>query len=109
EHRGPQLAPRLRAGCLQQVGWNLVRLVADAVEPERGGETARGVDREDERLTAQPRRGAERGGGRDRRLADAAGPAAHHDLLRGEQLLERGQCPSSAPSASATMRVTRRP
>ena len=118
EHRGPQLAARLDARGLQHLVRHPVRFVADAVEAERGREPAGGVDGEHERLAAEAGRGTERGRGRHRRLADTAGAAADHDLLGREELLERrrpraarprAQCPSSAPSASATMRVTRRP
>ena len=121
EHRGPELAARLDARGLQHLGRDAVRAVAEALEPERGREAAGGVDREHEHLAAEVHGRAERGRGRDRRLADAARTAEDDDLLGGEQLLERDRprrcrrigarahSPSSAPSASATMRVTRRP
>ena len=55
-----------------------------------------GIDGEHEHLAAEPARRAQRGGRRDRGLADAAGAAEHDDLLRREQLLVRA--PASARS-----------
>ena len=119
EHRRPELAARFDACGLQHLRWDAVRAIAETLEPERGREAARRVDREHEHLAAEMHGRAERGGRRDRGLADAARPAEDDDLLGGQQLVERDRgvgrrpagvhSPSSAPRASATMRVTRRP
>src|SRR5207248_916649 len=85
--------------------------VAEGLDPERVGEAARRVDREDEHLAAEPRRSGNRRRCRHRGLPDAAGSAEHHDLARREQRFEPWYAghESSCPSWWATMRVTRSP
>ncbi len=85
EHRGPQLAAGLDPELGVRVERHAPRHVAERLEAERVGQPLRGVDGEHEHLAAEPGRRGERGRGRHRRLAHAAGAAEHHDLAGGQR------------------------
>ena len=89
EHGGPQLAAGLHPGCGEQLVGHAGLDVAELLEAEGVGQAAGRVDGEHQHLAAQVGGGHGPGGGRGGGLADPAGAAEDHDLLGGEQLLER--------------------
>src|SRR5581483_1604021 len=119
EHRRVELATRLDTGVGERLGGDAGLDVAELGEVQRVREALGRVDGVHEHAPTEVDRGLGRGGGRGRRLADAAGTAVDDDLLCREELLERRepfavarpwhQVPSSSPSASATSWVARTP
>jgi hypothetical protein len=90
EHRRPELPPRLGdAGGGEVLGWYLRLHVAESLQPEGVGQPPCRVHGDHQHLSAVVGRGHGRGCRRRRGLAHAARSTADHDLLGGQQRLQR--------------------